>query len=82
VNRQRGGNCKGKDKANSGWFDDETKGFVVVDARLLGEAADNPTSFVAGERTIRVVFVMENPLATNNVCIGRWRNERPGLVED
>lgn len=74
MNWPRGGNCKREDKANGGWFDDGAKSFVVVDARLLGEAVDNPTSFVAGKRTIGVVFVAEDPLATNNVCAGRWRD--------
>jgi hypothetical protein len=47
---------------------------VEVDARSLREPADNPPSFPAVEAAIRLQFVLEQPLAGDDVGLSRARH--------
>jgi hypothetical protein len=65
---------KRKNNADGGGFDDRAEGFIEIDARLLGETPNYPTSFVTSESAIRVMFVTKNPFSRNYVGTGRRRN--------
>jgi hypothetical protein len=43
---------------------------------------ENPMSLVSVERTIRIEFMMENPLASDDVGARGLGNEIPGVVGD
>ena len=55
-------------------FDHLAERLVVVDAVLLGEAADDPACLVASESAIGVVLVLEDPLARYDVGTRRTWN--------
>ena len=56
------------------------KSFIEVNTGLLSEPSNNPTCFVTSKGSIRVKFVVKNPLATNDICAWWWRNKRLGAV--
>jgi hypothetical protein len=75
----------GEDSADSGGFDYETEGFIVVNTRSLGEAAKDPTSLVSVQGTISMKLVLENPFSSDNVgLVGTGNkitgNKIPGAV--
>lgn len=47
---------------------------------MLRVTTDDPTSFVLGKRTIRVVFMFENPFSGDDIHTGGTRNKRPCAV--
>jgi len=63
VNRPRVGSSDAQNSPNCRQFDNSAERLVVVDAVLLGEAADDPACLVASESAIGVVLVLEDPLA-------------------
>jgi hypothetical protein len=63
-----------------GWLDNWSERFIIVNARLLCEAAKDPTSFVAVKRAIRLELVMKNPLASDEVDTRRARHQGPGVI--
>lgn len=56
MDRVRVGDGYAKDHSNDGKFDNQTKSLIVVDARLLGEAMNNPPSLVPYEGAIRFIL--------------------------
>jgi hypothetical protein len=48
-------------------FDDPTESLIIVNAMLLRESPNNPTSLVTSKRTIRVKFMLVNPLPYHNI---------------
>ena len=69
-----------EDGANGGRLHIRTESFVEVDARSLSEPAKDPTRFVALEGSVGVELVFENPLAGDDVGVGRTRNKSPSVV--
>ena len=57
--RPRDGDAE--DDADRGRLDDGAKRLVEIDPGLLREPADHPPSLVAGEATISVELVLEDP---------------------
>jgi hypothetical protein len=57
--RSRDGDTE--DDADHGRLDDGTEGLIKVYPRLLREAADHPSSLVAGKAAVRVELVLEDP---------------------
>jgi hypothetical protein len=48
---------KREDDMNGGGFENMAESLVQIDTRLLSESMYNPSSFMMGKRSIRVVFV-------------------------
>ena len=74
MNRPGAGDCYAEDGADGGRLDDGAERLVVVDAVLLGEAADDSACLVASESAIGVVLVLEDPLARYDVGTRRTWN--------
>jgi len=74
VNRPRVGSSDAQNSPNCRQFDNSAERLVVVDAVLLGEAADDPACLVASESAIGVVLVLEDPLARYDVGTRRTWN--------
>lgn len=72
--------CKSKDCANGRRFDYRTEGFLIINALSLMKAFGYKAGFVAIHGAILIMFDSENPLATNRILDGGWRNKCPGLV--
>jgi hypothetical protein len=71
-----------EDKPNGGGLDDGAESLIVVDARTLGEAAENPARLAPSQGAVGVELVMKDPLVDDHVGAGRARHERPGVVVD
>jgi len=82
VDRLAPGSGDAEDDADRRRLDDRVERLIVVDAVALSEAANNPASLVTGKRTIRVEFVLINPLASHNIRAGWSRDEMPCVVVD
>ena len=63
-----------EDDPDGGRFDNRAERLVVVDAVLLGEAADDLACLVASESAIGVVLLLEDPLARYDVGTRRTWN--------
>ena len=70
--REHGADCR--------WFDHRRERLLEVDAGSLMKAADNPPGFVTLEGAVGVQFVLEHPLAGDDLGISRTRYERPCAV--
>jgi hypothetical protein len=69
-----------EDGADRGRLDDRAERLVVVDAGLLGEAANNPPRLVPGYGAVGVELVLEQPLASDDVRT-RWsRHKAPSTI--
>ena len=62
VDRPRTGDRNGEDDADGGRFDNRAERLVEVDARLLGVATDHPPSLIPSQPSIRMEFMLEDPL--------------------
>jgi hypothetical protein len=71
-----------EDKPNGGGLDDGAESLVVVDAGMLGEAAENPACLASSQGAIGVELVTKDPLAGDHVGARRARHERLGAVVD
>jgi hypothetical protein len=69
-----------KNNPNSGWLDNRTESFVVIDTGTLCEAAKYPTSFISVQRTISMEFVFENPFASDHIAASRAGHKIPSVV--
>jgi hypothetical protein len=69
-----------EDDVDRGLLDHRTKGLIVVDVVLLGEATSHPVHLVAGKRAIDVELMVEDPLAHHDVGAWRTSDEAPGVV--
>jgi hypothetical protein len=67
VNGPGAGRGDAEYRLNGGRFDNRAEGLVVVNAFVLGEAANNPVSLVAGEGPIGMKLVPEDPLPRDDV---------------
>jgi hypothetical protein len=65
-----------------GRLDNKAECLIVVDAFLLGEAADNPACLVPSEGAVGLEFIFEQPCASDNVRTRRSRYEAPSTVVD
>ena len=57
-------------RADSSGFHHRTDGLIKVHTRSLGEAAEDPTCLVPLEGAIRLKFVLEDPLPSDNIGLG------------
>ena len=55
------------ERENCSWLDDWTKSFIVINARALSKASEEPASLIPFERAICLELVLENPLVRDNV---------------
>jgi hypothetical protein len=69
-----------KNKSDGGGLDARAERLIIVDARALRVAPDNPASLPTSKSVIRVEFVAKNPLVGNHVSMRWTRHERPGAV--
>jgi hypothetical protein len=82
MNEQGAGDDQGEHGVDHGRLDHRVKGLIVVDARSLGEAAKNPTSFVPFQRAVGVELVLENSIADDDVRANGARDKILGVVGD
>lgn len=68
------------DGANRGRLDDGAERVAEVDAGPLGKALDDPSRLVPLERAVGVQFVLEDPLAADDVDAVGMRNQFPSVV--
>jgi len=61
-----------EDDADGSRFNNRTECLVVVDVVLLRKTTNDPPGFMASERAISTIFVLEDPLAGDDV--GTWRS--------
>jgi hypothetical protein len=80
MNMPISGVSQGERSSDSGWLDNWAKGFVIVNAGALGEAAKDPTGFVSVEGPIGMKFVSEYPLPSNNIGLKWMLNQVPGMI--
>jgi len=80
VNRPGRGCGYAKNRANGARFNDGRKGFIIVNAMLLGETTTNPASFVPRERAVSKELLAKHPFAGNDVSTGRARNKAPSVI--
>jgi hypothetical protein len=73
------GVSQGEHSSDGGWLDNGAKGFVIVNAGALGEAAKDPAGFVSVEGPISMEFVSEYPLPSNNIGLEWTLNQVPGV---
>ena len=69
-----------KDSVNGGWLDNGAEGFVIVNAGSLSEPVENPVGLVSVQGTISMELVFENPFSSDNIRLGRPRNEVPSMI--
>jgi hypothetical protein len=82
MNRPGAGDDQREHSAGRGRLDRRAKGLIVVDARSLGEAAKNPTSFVPVQGAVRIELVPENPLADDDVGANGATDKISSVVGD
>jgi len=80
MNRPIPGVSYSENCTDSGWFDNGTEGFLVVNAGALSEAAKDPTSLLTVQRAISMKFMFENPFSGDHIGIGGPRNKIPSVV--
>lgn len=78
--RPRVGCSDAENHMDGGWLHHRTERLIVVDAGLLGVAANNPARLVPSNITVGVEFVFEHPLAEDDVPATRTRNKHPSVV--
>jgi hypothetical protein len=71
---------EGEHYANSGRFDNGTERLIVVNTGMLGEATKDQSRLVSVQGAISMKFVFENPLACDDIGLGRARNKVPGVI--
>jgi hypothetical protein len=69
-------------RADGGRLHNRAEGLVVVDSGALSEAPKNPASLVSFQGTIGPSLVRPEPLAGDNVGVGRTGHQIPCLVGD
>jgi hypothetical protein len=65
---------------DDGRLDDRAKSLIVVHPGALSEPPLDPTSFVLVKRAICLEFVLEDPLASDDISPRRLRNQVPRVV--
>lgn len=74
------GECDGENDTNSSWPNDGVESFIKINDLLLIESTEDQTCLMAIESTVPLEFVMKNPFAENDVCIGRGTHKIPCTV--
>ena len=74
TERPRVGGGDAEDDADGSGFDDGGESFPVVDAGLLSETTQYPTSFVPCQGPVGMKRVMVDPLAGHNIATCRTRH--------
>jgi hypothetical protein len=70
----------GEHRAHGGRFQNWAKSLIIVDSAALSETPKDPTSLVTIEGPISVVFVREDPFASDDVGALRSWNKVPGPI--
>ena len=65
----RGGDAE--DNPDGGRLGNRTERLIVVDVVLLGEPTNDTSGFVTSQRAISTILMLEDPLATVDICT-RW----------
>jgi hypothetical protein len=82
MNRPGVGDDQGEHCADCGRLDHQVEGLIIVDARLLGEAAKNPGRLVPFLGAIGVELVLDDPFAIDDIGSNGARDKIPGVVGD
>jgi hypothetical protein len=80
VDRPILGVSQSKDSADSSWLDDGAESLVVINSGVLGEPTKDLASFVSIQRAVGVELVLEYPLPSDHVSLGRSRNQIPSVI--
>jgi hypothetical protein len=80
VDRPRARCSNAENNVDGGRFNNWIEGLIIVDAVLLRETLDNLASLVSSKRTISIILVLENPLASDDVGTRWTRNQPSGVV--
>jgi hypothetical protein len=73
-NRPGAGEGHLKNKEDGGMLDDRAERLIIINARALRVAPDNPLSLATNQSAIRVEFVAKNPLARYHVSTRQTRH--------
>jgi hypothetical protein len=79
-NRPRSRDGDLKNKSDGGGLDDRAECLIVVDARALRVASDNPAGLPMGESAIRAELVAKDPLDGDYIRMWWTKHQRPGAV--
>ena len=74
----RGGDAE--DDPNGSGFDNRAKRLVVIDVVLLREATNDPSGFMASQRAVSMILVLEDPLVGDDVGMRRSKDKTPGAI--
>ena len=74
----RGGDAE--DDSDGTWFNNWVKRLIVVDAVLLREATNDRSGFMASQRAVGMILVLEDALAGDDVGTRRSRDETSGAI--
>uniref|UniRef100_A0A0A9DAU1 Uncharacterized protein n=1 Tax=Arundo donax TaxID=35708 RepID=A0A0A9DAU1_ARUDO len=74
------GNSNIKNNSDCSRLHHRNESLIIIDTRLLRVSTNNPPSLVMSERTIGVKFVLEYPIARNDISTRRSRHKFPSLV--
>jgi hypothetical protein len=69
---------KRENQTNCGWLHDWAKSVTIIDTMLLSEATCNEERLALINEAIWSLLGLEDPLAANNINIGRTRDKIPG----
>jgi len=59
--------CKAKNSPGSCRLHHRIESLVTINTMLLCKTSDNPAGLMASKRTIRMIFMLKNPLACNHI---------------
>ena len=74
----RGGDAE--DDPDGSRFDNRAERLVVVDVVLLQEATNDPSGFMASQRAVSMILMLEDSLAGDDIGTRRSRDETPGAI--
>src|SRR6185437_6972778 len=80
MNRPVARGCNTQNCPDGTWFNNRTECLIIINAMLLRESPNNPTSFVTSKGTIRMILMLENPLSCHNISTGGPRNKTPSTI--
>jgi len=80
MNRPMMRGCNTQNCPDCSWFNNRTEYLIIVNAMVLRESLNNPTSFVASKGTIRMTLMLENPLSCHDISTRRPRNKTPSTI--
>jgi len=80
MNRPVARGCNTQNCPDGTWFNNRTECLIIINAMLLRESPNNPTSFVTSKGTIRMILMLENPLSCHNISTRGPRNKTPSTI--